>query len=132
MILERKTKIVGILWVVSASLNFALNVVLIPLIGILGAAITTLVSFSFIFLATVIYSRRFMRFDLNSLFICKSAVASLVMIPVIYSLDLGCKFSTLIAASLGVIVYVVLMFLMKGFEKNEFAFFLQMFPKIRG
>ena len=132
LILQKKTKIIGILWAASALINVGLNIVLIPLIGILGAAITTLLSFSFIFVAAISYSRRYMKFDLNPRFICKSAVASLVMIPVIHSLDLGSTFSTLIAASAGVIVYVALIFLMKGFEKDELTFFLRLFLKSRG
>jgi O-antigen/teichoic acid export membrane protein len=131
VILEKRTKIVGILWVISALMNLSLNIFLIPLVGIFGAAISTLVSFLFIFFTTIIYSRSYAKFDLNLLFICKSGVASLLMALVIHSLDLGSKFSIVIATSAGVAVYIVLILLMKGFEKDELAFFLRLFQNMR-
>jgi O-antigen/teichoic acid export membrane protein len=131
VILEKKTKIVGILWVISALMNLGLNIFLIPLVGIFGAAISTLVSFLFIFFTTIIYSRSYAKFDLNLRFICKSGVASLLMVLVIRSLDLGSKFSIFIAASAGVAAYIVLILLMKGFEKDELMFFVRLFQNMR-
>jgi O-antigen/teichoic acid export membrane protein len=127
IILEKKTRMMGVLWVVSGLMNFGLNIFLIPYLGIIGAAVTTLVSFSFIFISTSLYSRGFMKFDIDSHFIFKSIVASLAMIAVIIGLDFGGKFSILVAASAGVIVYLVLIVLMKGFDREEFAFFMRLF-----
>ncbi|MGZ4929201.1 MAG: oligosaccharide flippase family protein [Halobacteriota archaeon] len=122
IILVKKTRVIGVYWLIGAATNFGLNLFFIPRFGILGAAITTLIAFSWVFGATVILSRKFMKFDVNSFFILKSLIASIIMVAVIVQLDLVSKFGVLIAASAGAAVYVVLLLIMKGFGKQELAF----------
>jgi O-antigen/teichoic acid export membrane protein len=54
--LEKKTKITGAIWVMAAVLNLGLNIIIVPYMGILGAAITTLIAFTFAFVLTTYYS----------------------------------------------------------------------------
>ncbi|MGZ4882138.1 MAG: hypothetical protein ACXV7G_13975, partial [Halobacteriota archaeon] len=58
----------------------------------------------------------------NSIFIAKSVIASIIMMAVIVELGLVSKFGVLSATSAGAAVYIVLLLLMKGFDKQEFAF----------
>ncbi|MGZ4891911.1 MAG: oligosaccharide flippase family protein [Halobacteriota archaeon] len=126
-VLGKKTRIVGVLWAVSGVMNVGLNVLLIPYFGIIGAAVTTLASFTFTFVAMAYYSRGHMSFDIDASFIVKSVVASLAVTAVILGLDLGSKLNVLVAASAGAAVYIVLIVLMKGFDKTELTFFTQLF-----
>lgn len=122
IILAKKTGLSGIYWLIGATTNLGLNLFFIPHFGILGAAITTLIAFSWVFGATVILSRKFVKFDVNSFFILKSLIASIIMVAVIVQLDLVSKFGVLAATIAGAAVYVVLLLLMKGFGKQELAF----------
>jgi len=56
--LKKKTAIIGTVWMAAAALNFGGNLVLIPLFGILGAALTTLLAFVFAFMLTAVYALR--------------------------------------------------------------------------
>ena len=131
-VLGKKTRILGALWAVSGLMNFGLNVLLIPYFGIMGAAVTTLISFSFVSIVTSHCSRGRMKFDLDSRFIFKSIIASLAMLVVILGLDFGSKFGILVTAGAGVIVYLALIFLMKGFDKAEVSFFRQLLQNALG
>ncbi|MGZ4853201.1 MAG: oligosaccharide flippase family protein [Halobacteriota archaeon] len=122
IILAKKTRISLIYWLSGAATNFGLNLFFIPHFGILGAAVTTLIAFSWVFSATVIFSRKFVKFDVNSFFILKSLIASIIMMAVIVQLDLVSKFGVLAATIAGAAAYVVLLVLMKGFDKQELAF----------
>ena len=66
---------------------FGLNLLLIPYFGIMGAAVTTLISSSFVSITTSHYSRRRMKFDLAPRFIFKSITALPAMVAVILGLD---------------------------------------------
>ncbi|MFP4197906.1 MAG: lipopolysaccharide biosynthesis protein [Methanomassiliicoccales archaeon] len=50
LIMEKRTKVIGMAWSIAAIFNLLLNIALIPLIGITGAAITTLLSYILTFL----------------------------------------------------------------------------------
>lgn len=55
---EKKTKVVMYITIISAGVNIVLNFLLIPLWGILGAAIVTLISYFIIFILTYFLARR--------------------------------------------------------------------------
>ena len=46
---EKRTAIIGTIWVLGAALNIGLNLVLVPYFGIIAAALTTLLGYGFIF-----------------------------------------------------------------------------------
>ena len=54
--LKKKTAIMGTIWMLAAALNFGLNLVLIPYLGLIGAALTTFLAFLLAFVLTTIYS----------------------------------------------------------------------------
>jgi len=126
IVLEKKTQILGTLWAASAVINVGLNISLIPYLGIIAAAVTTLISFSFVFIVTATYSRTYLKFDVNPRFIFKSIIASLAVIAIILGLDLVGKFSALATAIASVVMYMTFLFLMKGFKKHEFVFFVRL------
>ncbi len=132
LVLAKKTRVLGTLWAVSGLMNVGLNVLLIPRVGILGAAVTTLASFSFASIMTSYYSRRWTTFDVDSRFIAKSVVASLAATIVILGLEIGSSFGILVTAGAGIIVYLVLIFLMKGFDRTELSFFAHLFQNAPG
>ncbi len=50
LIIEKKTKMLAAIWIVSAAVNVIMNILLIPRIGIMGAAYATLVSYAVLFI----------------------------------------------------------------------------------
>jgi len=77
LVLEKKTKVIGSIWIIAATLNLVLNIVLVPYFGIIAAATTTLLAYVVAFILTLRYSTKFFNFDYK--FILKSITASTIM-----------------------------------------------------
>ncbi|MGZ4951761.1 MAG: flippase, partial [Halobacteriota archaeon] len=77
--LKKKTVVTAVVWALCAILNFGLNLVLIPYLGFVGAAVTTFLAFLLAVVLTTLYSFKHFRFDMNSGFIAKSVCSSIIM-----------------------------------------------------
>ena len=65
IMLKKKTAVIGTIWILSAALNFGLNLVLIPYLGLIGAALTTFLAYLLAFVLITHYSLRELTFDVN-------------------------------------------------------------------
>jgi O-antigen/teichoic acid export membrane protein len=119
IILEKKTKIMGIIWIIAALLNLGLNIIIVPHFGILGAAATTLTAYTLAFILTVSYSNRIFKFDFNLPFIIKSIIASIVMSLLIISLHPTGILNILITVILAVIIYLFFLLILRGVDRKE-------------
>jgi O-antigen/teichoic acid export membrane protein len=104
---------------VAAVTNIILNIILIPLLGILGAAIATLITFFLLAALTLCLSFKELRFDLNFVFIVKSAIASMIMSGLILKYNPVGTVNVLISIGFGGVIYFGLIWLMKGLNKDE-------------
>ena len=126
LILEKRTKIMGSIWLIAAVLNLSLNIIFVPYFGILGAAAITLIAYLAAFILTILYSSKFFKFDFDLNFIVKSLIASLVMSGIIVYLNPYGILNVVIAVVIGAVVYIVLLLIFKGIEKDEFQFFREL------
>jgi O-antigen/teichoic acid export membrane protein len=108
----------------AAALNIVLNILLIPPMGIVGAAIATLVAYGVLGILTWVVSRRYLKFDLSLLFILKSAIASAIMALCIYLFDPSSGAEVIISIVGGILIYFGFLLIMKGLSKSEIRFFL--------
>jgi O-antigen/teichoic acid export membrane protein len=120
---EKRTAIIGTMWVLGATLNIGLNLVLVPYFGIMAAALTTVLGYGFVFGITVIYSVRHMTLDVDFGFILKSIFASIV----VSSFVLVWHASGLLSVSVLIVIcaaaYTAILFALKGFTASEIRFF---------
>jgi O-antigen/teichoic acid export membrane protein len=120
---EKRTGIIGTIWILGAVLNIGLNLVLVPYFGIIAAAVTTLLGYGFIFGITAFYSARHMTLDVDFGFIFKSIFASIV----ISSFVLVWHASGFLSISALIVIcaaaYTVILFALKGFTASEIRFF---------
>lgn len=123
IVLKKNTKILGNTWLAAAALNLGLNAIFIPVIGIIGAAITTFTAHTFAFVLLGHYSFSYFRFNLNWLFILKSVCASIIMVLLIAWIAPNGLLQTCTSAFSGFSVYWIMLFVLKGFDKREFVFF---------
>ncbi|WP_346434752.1 flippase [uncultured Methanoculleus sp.] len=107
--LVKKTQFNLAIHVVAAVINVILNVLLIPMIGILGAAIATTLSYLAMVIICISVSFKYIKFDLHGDFIIKSIVASGIMAGLVYPLYPQEIFSLLLVVTGGTIVYVLVM-----------------------
>ena len=126
LIITKKTKIMAPIWIVAAGLNIGLNILVVPRIGILGAAITTLFAYSLALILVGYYSFKEFKFNIDWHFIMKSLIASAVMSLVVWLMAPKGNLDTILAVVSGVIIYGVVLLLLRGFSKEEFRFFREL------
>jgi O-antigen/teichoic acid export membrane protein len=123
LMFTKKTKVMAPIWLVAAGLNIGLNILVVPRIGILGAAITTLIAYSLALALVTYYSLKEFKFRIDWRFIIKSLVASAVMSVVVWLMAPQGNLDTLLTVVIGVIIYGVVLLLLRGFSKEEMRFF---------
>ncbi|MFC1911836.1 flippase [Chloroflexota bacterium] len=131
LILVKKMKIIGVVWIISASVNLGLNILIVPRLGVLGAAITTSISYLLALGIVTYFSFREFRFSIEPGFIIKSLVASAAMSAVVWLIAPQGNLATVLIIAAGVVIYGLILLLLKGFKKEEISFFLSLLKKQR-
>ena len=127
--LLKRTKIIGLTYSIVALLNLTVSIILVPLIGIIGAAISTLLTFLIYAIAVKILSFKELPFEIDFKFISKSVIASIPMALVVWKLDPYGVINILISIGIAILVYFGLLILFRGFTREEYEF-LKEFIKI--
>jgi O-antigen/teichoic acid export membrane protein len=120
--LEKKTALIGSIWTIAALLNIGVNLILLPRIGIIGAAASTLIAFAFAFCATALHARRYIEFNLDLRFICKSVLASTAMSIFLLWLEPKGAIWLVISVAAGALIYFLVLTIMRGLGKEEVDF----------
>jgi len=121
IVLAKKTKLIGSITIFGALTNFVLNLLLIPFIGIIGAAIATLISFGLLTAGKIYFSRRFIHFPVEFGFVFKVFAASIIMAILLYGLKYLLIVNVVILLLLiicGFALYIGLMFIIKGIDRD--------------
>lgn len=129
LIMVKKTRIIGATWGISALVNLLLNILIVPHIGFLGAAITTLIAYLLALGIVTYYSFKEFRFSIEWRFIIKSLIASTIMSAVIWLIAPQSTLAVVVTITAGVIVYGLTLLLLKGFKREEIKFFRGLFQR---
>jgi O-antigen/teichoic acid export membrane protein len=122
--LAGKTELVLILLSSGAGLNIVLNIILIPRLGILGAALATLIAFAIVGVITMIVSRRLFKFDIDIIAIVKTVFASAVMATCVWLIGPDSIAMVVVSIVVGAVIYFGVLILIKTLSKGELAFFI--------
>lgn len=128
LILTKNTKIVGTMWILLAILNIILNIVLIPIIGIVGAAISTMLTYALSTLLLAHYAFSHIKFIIEWKFIGKSISASAIMCIVVYYLNPNTLTNLLTTIAIAAGIYTVIIAVSNCFNKEELLFFRRIVP----
>jgi O-antigen/teichoic acid export membrane protein len=123
--LNKKTKIVGGILTVAA-FSSLLNIIFIPYLGIIGAALVTLVSYFISFILGLYYTLKYFKIEFDYLFAIKSIIASILMSVVIILINPQGLSEVAIAIVVSVIVYLFFILLLKGINQDEINFLKKM------
>ena len=129
--LKKQTKIVGLNWIFAAILNFIFNLILIPLFGLLGAGIASVLTYLSLTMIAVYYSLRDFQFRFEVMYYLKIIFACILMSLILLLLKPDGVISILIAIGLSIIFYGVMMFIIKAFSNEEIEFIKVNFPGIK-
>ena len=105
--------------VFAAFINIILNIILIPLIGILGAAFATMISYIAMVVLCIYISFKHISFNLNYVFITKCIIASSIMFEIVFSLNPSTFIEIILAIGVGGISYFLIMISINSFSKKE-------------
>ncbi|MEK7510265.1 MAG: oligosaccharide flippase family protein [Patescibacteria group bacterium] len=129
--LYKKMKLGGLVWLGAAFLNFFLNLIFIPRIGILGAALTTFLAY-LVALSLIWYTAsRYLSFPVDFVFIGKSLLSAFLMTLILMAFPPEGMLQTFGAIFLGALFYLLSMLFFKAFTKKELTFFLTLWKKER-
>lgn len=129
--LKKRTIILAYVWVIGGALNLGLTVALVRYSGILGAAAATLVTFIFVFLIASYISYSYMRFEIDYRFILKSVFSSMIMSLVLLLKFPSSLLEIFVLVIVGAGVYFAVLFLIRGVDEKEVAFFREAFLRRR-
>lgn len=121
LVLNKKTKIIGSIWIIAACITF-LNIIFIPYFGILGAATVTLISYTSTFYLGLYYTRKDFKIEFDYIFTLKSILASILMSIFIILVNPQGLTDLIVVFIASVIIYLILILLFKGINKNEVNF----------
>lgn len=121
MYLIKETKPATYINIIAAVSNVLMNIILIPSVGILGAALSTLVSYSLMAAFCVHISLKHFKLDFYYLDIAKSILSSTAMYFFVSSFTISGILELFEAAAAGTTVYLVAMLLLGGFTDHEMS-----------
>jgi len=120
--LFKETKKVGLIHIGSASINVVMNIILVPLMGIVGAAIATLVTFAVHLFVISMISFKKVSYGIDFKFILKSLTSSVIMAFVVWKLNPIGAVDIVISIGVGAMAYFGVLVLLRGFTKEEYLF----------
>lgn len=118
--LAKKTKVIFFLSCFGAIVNLVLNIIFVPVWGLLGAAVTTCITYIAMGLVFFKVSRRYLKFPLNFIFIVKCLLSATIMIFVVLLLDPKGVKEILLSTLAGSVIYFAILFSLKGINQKEF------------
>lgn len=119
--LIERTKYIPPIVGISALTNVILNIFLIPSVGIIGAAISTIISYALLSIIILFWAKKRVKYHFDFNFLYKVILSSIIMALVIQFLPftINSLINILIAAIIGFIVYLILIFIFRTFSKEE-------------
>jgi len=105
MFIHKKTKMILYFTVSAGSINIILNYVLIPIMGITGAALATLISYVFLIVLANIFSSKFLTIRLNYQGIIKYIAASIVAVLLLRFINIEIFLGIIIKLLIGLLIY---------------------------
>jgi len=123
VVMIKKTRITAVIWIISALVNLGLNIILVPVFGIISAAVTTLIAYALALAFTAYYTCREITFPIEVWFIVKSLAASGIMTLVIWLVSPQGIFHVLLMILAGAAIYFCILFLLRSFSRGEMIFF---------
>jgi O-antigen/teichoic acid export membrane protein len=128
MLLVKETKSATYINIIAAISNVLLNLLLIPSIGILGAALSTLISYFLMIVLCIYISMKHFVFDYYYYDIAKCVFSSVAMYLFVYSFDISNAYELFGIAAMGAFVYIFLMLIIGGFSKCELSAVIKYTP----
>lgn len=120
--LVQQTKLIPLMTLLSSVVNIIFNILLIPKIGIIGAAFATIISYLILAVIVSYWARKEINYHIDIKFLFKVILASVLMSIIINFLIPYLKNTvtlTLLCIPIGAIIYFIILMLFKSFTEGE-------------
>jgi len=121
ILMHKRSKLFVSVFGFAAALNLGLNIIFVPRLGVIGAAITTFVAYYILAIIVWYISYKLMKFEIPLGFIAKAIIASIASTFVIWLYKPTELIEVFALILISAIVYFSLLFLLKSFGKKELA-----------
>ncbi|PIE81594.1 MAG: hypothetical protein CSA11_04465 [Chloroflexi bacterium] len=111
---------------IAAFVNLSINLILIPMLGRVGAAIAATTTEFILFLSLMYYAHKYLEMKFEKNFVWKPLLASVPMIIFIFMLQ---DISVIILLPSGILIYLAAFFILKGFSNQELKLMRQAVAK---
>jgi O-antigen/teichoic acid export membrane protein len=118
--LVEKTKWIPLMILAAAVINAGINIVLIPKVGIIGAAISTIAAYLILVVIVTIWAQNIVSYKYDFKFITKIILASIIMALCLRYIPTENILEILLAIIAGLIIYVICLIILKTFSKQDF------------
>jgi O-antigen/teichoic acid export membrane protein len=119
--LVKKTKSTTYINIIAAVSNVLINLILIPTVGIIGASLSTLISYFFMAVLCIRLSLKHFKFDFYFRDIAKSILSSMAMYFFVSYFEISSIVELFEIAGMGVLVYLFVMLILGGFSDHELS-----------
>lgn len=119
LLLVRQTRWLPVMTVIAAATNASMNMVLIPELGIMGAAVSTIVSYFLLATIVTVWARRAISYRMDFKFLSKVVAATLVMAFCLWFIRIDGAVGILLAVIIGVTIFTLGFLLLRPFSKQD-------------
>jgi O-antigen/teichoic acid export membrane protein len=119
VLLVQQTKWLLLMVGIAAAVNAGINIIMIPRIGIMGAAISVAVSYFVLATAATIWAWKVVGYKIDWRFLLKVIFAAIIMALCLRFIELGSALIIILAVIGGVVVYAVVLFLLRAFSRED-------------
>jgi len=124
---KKRTKLITVFWGLAAGINLVANIIFVPMIGIVAAGLTTIISY--LIVTTLIINFSFkelpISFDYDS--IRKIILSSVAMGSIIMVFHKYIWFNPFFLIGFGVIIYGSVLYIIGGINKKEIQFLKKLY-----
>jgi len=119
ILLIKRTKVLPLIIGGAAIINVLMNILLIPRISLIGAAISNIASFFILATVVTIWARKQVGYGIDIKYLVKVAGATVIMSAFLYFFKAHGIWWLIAAAVAGTLIYLVSLFLLKGFSQRD-------------
>lgn len=132
LVLERKTKVTGNIWIISIVLNLILDIGFGYYFGIIGIATTTFFVYLFAMILTIHYSFKYVKYIFYIRFLTKAVISSSIIFVILFILNPTGPLEIILALIFSFLLYILILWALGGIRKMEMMLFKDVFLDISG
>jgi O-antigen/teichoic acid export membrane protein len=129
--LTGKTNTLAVIFAICSLLNIALNFVLIPHLGMIGAALNTLIAFVILLVLTTITSNKYYKINFEYVRLVKIVIVTFLLYFLAEFFSNYSLLVNIIIKSVIIMLYPTIILLTGFFKKDEIIQMKKMFNKIK-